>query len=83
MVRSRENDLNPDLNVAASPNNYTVYWNAQGNTIYSLLLFYLLNSVKPGFYMVVKIESRSFSSAETQHRLELKIRGVIITREYL
>ena len=31
---------------------------------------------------VVKIESRSFSSAE-KNILELKIRGVIITREYL
>jgi hypothetical protein len=32
---------------------------------------------------VVKIESRSFSSAELIQLLELKIRGVIITREYL
>jgi hypothetical protein len=31
--------------------------------------------------MVVKIQSRSFSSAEIQHFIELKIRGVIITIE--
>jgi hypothetical protein len=44
------------------------------------------NVIKPGFHMVVtvvKIESRSFSSAEPKNNiLELKIRGVIITREY-
>jgi hypothetical protein len=41
--------------------------------------------VKTGFHMVVtvvKIESRSFSSVEI-NIFELKIRGVIRTREYL
>jgi hypothetical protein len=32
---------------------------------------------------VVKTESRSFSSAEIQYFSTVKIRGVIITREYL
>ena len=47
---------------------------------------YLDLVVKRGFHMVVtvvKIESRSFSSAEIQHFRTRKIRGVIITREYL
>jgi hypothetical protein len=33
--------------------------------------------------MVAKIESRSFSYQPKYNILELKIRGVIITREYL
>jgi hypothetical protein len=80
VVRSRENDLNPDLNtdVAASPNNYTVYWNAQGNTIYSLLLFYLLNSLKPGFHMVVKIESHDLSH-QPKHNIFMECKELFIS----
>ena len=40
-----------------------------------------LIKLKSGFHMVVKIESRSFSSAKIQHFIELKISGVVITRE--
>ena len=55
-----------------------------GQFVYLACLGHVL-LIKPGFHMVitvVKIESRSFSSAE-YNILELKIHEVIITREYL
>ena len=63
-----------------------VFWKYKAYGISDVFICDFSMHLKPGFPMVVtvvKIKSRSFSSAEIQHFRTENTRSVIMTREYL